>query len=171
MDKLNVDPVVEMEEMILESKPIHKKSYRLTKSSTSPSVDQTPQVWLSLLFYLRGITRITRMWSVLYALYLLCVAWNIGWWKLLASPYSGTSFALRRASTASHVKKMGRAHLTKACLTPNLMTGRSTASNRVILPHVMHGWLLCFLAVGAVRSCYGINRERICQLWKCCAGQ
>ena len=34
MKKLNVDPAYELEEMIIESKPIHKKHARLSKTAS-----------------------------------------------------------------------------------------------------------------------------------------
>lgn len=40
MKKLNVDPAFELEELIIESKPIHKKEQRLSKTV---SMDNTAQ--------------------------------------------------------------------------------------------------------------------------------
>uniref|UniRef100_A0A8C9U8P6 Serine/threonine kinase 32A n=1 Tax=Scleropages formosus TaxID=113540 RepID=A0A8C9U8P6_SCLFO len=42
--RLNCDPTFELEEMILESKPLHKKKKRLARRTREPSSDSSPQV-------------------------------------------------------------------------------------------------------------------------------
>ncbi|KPP65532.1 hypothetical protein Z043_116043 [Scleropages formosus] len=42
--RLNCDPTFELEEMILESKPLHKKKKRLARRTREPSSDSSPQL-------------------------------------------------------------------------------------------------------------------------------
>lgn len=44
--RLNCDPTFELEEMILESKPLHKKKKRLARKTKDQGSDGSPQVWL-----------------------------------------------------------------------------------------------------------------------------
>ncbi|MBN3302532.1 ST32B kinase, partial [Amia calva] len=46
--RLNCDPTFELEEMILESKPLHKKKKRLARKMKENSTDSSPQVKLAL---------------------------------------------------------------------------------------------------------------------------
>ncbi len=45
--RLNCDPTFELEEMILESKPLHKKKKRLARKTRDQGSDGSPQVRLS----------------------------------------------------------------------------------------------------------------------------
>ena len=54
--RLNCDPTFELEEMILESKPLHKKKKRLARKTKDQGSDGSPQVRLSI----RNIHNITQ---------------------------------------------------------------------------------------------------------------